>query len=368
MRPLIAVLAVSAIAFPAAGQNGPGDPSRVLLSNGIQFSGIAAAPNGDMFVLENGRARVLRLSSAGDTSVFVSFDNAGWSLNGGLVFDKAGNLLAPGQDGQTPASVVFRFSPAGQRSVFTRLDYANAFAITVGPDGDVWVNEDGGSTISRFDSAGNSKGTVNVSVDCAGQTLRASVAAFSPAGELHFTAQMCGGVWKLVNGAPQQVISSGRNMHGLAFDQDGYLYVSNPGVGIQLYDPQYHVASDPFARSNLSDPSSSATVPDPHAIAFARAADGSMTKRILALTGSTVVELNSAGVRAPGWQIGKQSGNTTMAIPVQDIARALMGGSTLTAEQVQYLDTHGNHNGVLDVGDLRAYLRAQGQLAGSAQR
>jgi hypothetical protein len=79
-----------------------------------------------------------------------------------------------------------------------------------------------------------------------------------------------------------------------------------------------------------------------------------------------VAELNSAGVRAPGLQIGTQTGTTT-TIAIQDIANALLGGTALTAEQVQYLDSHGNHNSLLDVGDLRAYLRAQGQLAGSAR-
>jgi hypothetical protein len=54
------------------------------------------------------------------------------------------------------------------------------------------------------------------------------------------------------------------------------------------------------------------------------------------------------------------------SISIADIANALLGGPALTADQVQYLDAHGNHNGVLDVGDFRAYLRAQGQLVGSA--
>jgi len=45
----------------------------------------------------------------------------------------------------------------------------------------------------------------------------------------------------------------------------------------------------------------------------------------------------------------------------------LMGGPSLSAAQVQYLDSIGNRNGQLDVGDLRAYLRAQGQLSGGRQ-
>ena len=52
-----------------------------------------------------------------------------------------------------------------------------------------------------------------------------------------------------------------------------------------------------------------------------------------------------------------------MNVSVADIATALMGGTGLTAEQVRYLDGLGNHNGVLDVGDLRAYLRSQHQLS-----
>jgi hypothetical protein len=45
------------------------------------------------------------------------------------------------------------------------------------------------------------------------------------------------------------------------------------------------------------------------------------------------------------------------------VIRALLGvGSALAPDVVQFLDQQGNTNGVLDIGDLRAYLRAQGQL------
>jgi hypothetical protein len=51
-----------------------------------------------------------------------------------------------------------------------------------------------------------------------------------------------------------------------------------------------------------------------------------------------------------------------------DVSDALMGVTTLTPAVVQYLDRHGNNNGILDVGDLRAYLRALGQLPASPPR
>ena len=46
----------------------------------------------------------------------------------------------------------------------------------------------------------------------------------------------------------------------------------------------------------------------------------------------------------------------------QAVIDALLGGSALSAAQVEYLDQLGNNNGILDVGDLRAYLRSRGQL------
>jgi hypothetical protein len=47
-----------------------------------------------------------------------------------------------------------------------------------------------------------------------------------------------------------------------------------------------------------------------------------------------------------------------------EVARALLGvaGMTIVPAMVELLDQQGNQNGVLDIGDLRAYLRIQGHL------
>jgi M6 family metalloprotease-like protein len=48
---------------------------------------------------------------------------------------------------------------------------------------------------------------------------------------------------------------------------------------------------------------------------------------------------------------------------------AVLGGpATLTADQARYLDLAGNRNGRLDLGDVRAWLEAQGSLPASASR
>jgi len=54
-------------------------------------------------------------------------------------------------------------------------------------------------------------------------------------------------------------------------------------------------------------------------------------------------------------------------IAAQDVANALFGLTTLPSEQSEFLDTRGNGNGQLDIGDFRAHLQAIGQLPGGSQ-
>lgn len=49
-------------------------------------------------------------------------------------------------------------------------------------------------------------------------------------------------------------------------------------------------------------------------------------------------------------------------VSITQVVAALLGGPALSPAQVEYFDQLGNKNGILDVGDLRAYLRAHGQL------
>ena len=56
----------------------------------------------------------------------------------------------------------------------------------------------------------------------------------------------------------------------------------------------------------------------------------------------------------------------TFQIAAEDVANALFGLTTLPEEQMQFLDTQGNDNGALDIGDFRAYLQAIGELPGGS--
>lgn len=53
---------------------------------------------------------------------------------------------------------------------------------------------------------------------------------------------------------------------------------------------------------------------------------------------------------------------TAPQVSETDIVNALLGNGTLPQDAAEYVDFLGNKNGKLDVGDLRAYLRARGRL------
>jgi hypothetical protein len=59
---------------------------------------------------------------------------------------------------------------------------------------------------------------------------------------------------------------------------------------------------------------------------------------------------------------------TPVSVSVNAIVDALLGGTPLSQAAVESLDQGGNRNGQLDIGDLRAYLRRQGQLTSAVKQ
>jgi hypothetical protein len=332
--------------------SGPADPVTTVWSTAsLDVSGIAVNVSGDIFVAAP--AGVYRVGSTGDSVLFAP----GIDASRGIAVDRRGNVFTLGCE--YPNGVVWRISPTGVRSRFF-LGKSTPDAITVGPDGDLWIYDFDSSSLWRFDPDGHRKAT----------TLRQdgylSHLAFSPTGQLHYTGS--GGLYRVVNDAPELVIPA----HGqewfsaLAFDRDGYIYVAvvTPKEGgsedrLLLFDPEYRLATDPLAQVGDHFAPSRIT-----ALAFACDRDGRMATRLLVgqtrtattqplVTTSAIVELNRVGIRAPGWPIGGP------VIVLDDVVSAALGvQGILSPEQEQLLDTQGNHNGVLDIGDLRAYLRS----------
>jgi hypothetical protein len=76
-----------------------------------------------------------------------------------------------------------------------------------------------------------------------------------------------------------------------------------------------------------------------------------------------VTEFDDAPGEKPLRPYSLHIGSSTAIIDVTSVVNALLGDrAMLDSSTAQWLDQRGNGNGVLDVGDLRAYLRAAGVL------
>lgn len=440
---------------------GPANPMRLFTAEVGEVLAMTAAPNGEMLIADRSidpssgyeLHHLWRVDANGHASLLATDFNP----SGQIAVDAFGDLLIPSYD---QGGVVWRYNlTTGVRSIFTGPPGSSVpyRGITIGADGDVWLAQFGGMTIYRFDAFGVRKGSVPVSVRVFGLTT-------SQSGELFFVVEAPGDVYKLVNNAtPQRVIAApadewyspqGLGAGSVALDQDGWLYIIQPGPGkLLLFNAQYQLVRDPLAQvlDSLRWKEQHLSSAGP---AWMRDANGAMTSRLLVVRGpwlteeavgpNEVLETKPGSMGSPGadpglhvdrsplraaaltatyndtlrmlgggtanWSIveghlpagivlgangvltgiptttgtsefavrgvnGTRAGFARLKIvvneasPVQvtegDIAAALMGGASLSADVVTYLDTHGNNNGRLDVGDLRAYLRAQGQLTGT---
>lgn len=272
---------------------GPGDTATVFALNVGYPYATAADAHGNLYVLDAGSERILRVDASGSVTSVATADTAIYGFVD-LVVDGFGDVLATGFG--SAGELVVRIDPStGERSTFaTTLEYASG--ITVGPDGDVWVGASSGM-IRRYDPFGVPKDSV--STQSVPYRLR-----FSPDGDLYFIDGYQN-VYRVHSGAVQSVLSTGESVDDLAFDRDGFLYLSDYYLGeVHLFDPNFQEVGDVFARADLYNVTG---------LAFGRDASGAMTSRLFAtasgyfdhatFTGA-VVELNPAGVRAPGFQVG----------------------------------------------------------------
>jgi hypothetical protein len=437
--------------YPPGPGPGPGDPTTVYASGfGGGPMGMAAAPTGDLYVTDYQHNLIARVTPDHAVTPFAAIDGPEQ-----VAFDGFGDLLV------TAGDKVWRLPLEGERSVFASV--VGATAIAVGPDGDVWVGGD--TEIVRFNPFGVRKSALALPLlpDQSGnriprpptQCAKTVSLAFSPAGQLHFTAHDCDGVFRVVGNGAYLMIrgnlsfvgQSQQKLQSLAFDAHGWLWVTNSGNrNVLLYDEHYALMAWPFATSITNAPT---------ALAFLRDTTGKMTRRLVAsnvgdsLNHRRIVEMNPRGMGAVGWSTGADvvieesvrgaglgfpyadtlntrnatsglewsllSGQlppgvrltstgvlvgtpldtgtyafvaraagaghfgfrrmhlsvTGQAAPwwpsqpsVSEAIRALLdhSGAGLTSAMQQHFDERGNRNGVPDVGDLRADLRAIGQL------
>ncbi|HEX9729232.1 MAG TPA: DVUA0089 family protein [Gemmatimonadales bacterium] len=413
---------------------GPGDPTTLFATGFLIPTALAFDQEGMLYVSDAFAQEIVRVGPDGTVSPFVT-NIAAY----GLALDGFGNLLATGFDLNTGTVGIFRFTPAGDRTTFASQDLYPVGAITAGPDGDVWVVDCGSICyqLVRFDPFGTRKAAMTLPPGVPGGI------AFSPAGTLHVTMDSI--VYRVDGQSASAAVTTELYLEGLAFDEDGYLYVANGFLGkVLLFDPTYQVMNDPFAATHLGGPIS---------LAFGRDNTGAMTGQLLAANmgynlhppyAGGIVVLNPDGIRAPGMRVGvdlirvasgvliagtvgaeyadtlvladdvnapiwsvadgalppglaldsatgvvsgvpetagtysftaRVDGDGRLGIgafvlevvePIVTVTSAVDAAlgvpGVLTPELERYFDLQGNQNGVFDIGDVRAFLRRQGQL------
>jgi hypothetical protein len=302
---------------------GPGDPTTLYASGLGSMFGVAAGRSGELYSTDlSAVRRVLRIDPAGTVTPFASLGGTDLvPLH--VVVDGVGNVLVTAEQTNGNYGTVQRIIPGGAVSTFASgFHYVNG--ITVGPDGDVWliVNNDRPALL-RLDPAGARKDSIDITA--ANARYYGGSIAFSPDGVLHFTNGF-DGVFKLVNRTAQRVISGEPYIESLAFDRDGYLYVSNGSGYISLYDPTYALVSLTFATTNLDQG---------HVmyLAFGRDGSGAMTSRLFATNSplGKVFELNPQGMRSTGFRVGTD----LLAITPASLPAGTMGAEYSFALAVQ---------------------------------
>ncbi len=272
---------------------GPGDPTTLFATGFGRPGGLAAGPDGELYVADLSTGAIWRVPA--DLGPVVELARVPGLTD--LTIDGFGDVLATGFQFQATISRISRDD--GEVSLFTDVTQFPG-AITVGPDGDIWTSDPQADLIWRFDPRGAVVDSFPVGVI----GLPILDLAFSPGGELH-ASNRSDKVFKIIDGEFELAFVAGVTAEGMAFDQNGSLYLGN-GLErrIALYDSSYQSVDPEFAITNLGGPL---------ILAFGRETDGSMSSRLFVANNSFgilppfaggIVELNPSGIASPGFRKG----------------------------------------------------------------
>ena len=178
-------------------------------------TGIAFAPDGQMFVSSRLEGVVYRLTPFKEAVVFAR--NLGIAT--GIAFDRRGVMYIGDRTG-----TIFKVNGIGEERAWTQIEPSvSAFHLAFGPDESLYVT---GPTVTSFDSIWriSPEGEVDVFFKGLG---RPQGLAFDREGNLYVAAALRGrrGIVRITPGGEAKMIVAGVNLIGLAFSAAGEMVV-----------------------------------------------------------------------------------------------------------------------------------------------
>jgi len=196
---------------------------------------VAIGPNGDMFVIESGVDRILKVSPNGTVSVYMNIPLS-QPLVGTLAINKKGDIFV-----STGEDTILKISPDKKiTTLASNLQYIDE--LTVGPSGDLYASSigwDGGPNHDESKIFKISTETGELSIFTT-EVLGAYDMEFSPSGELYVTELGTGSILKFdSDGKMTKLIGGIQRMDSIhiSFGKDGYLYLLHTGSGFLRISP-----------------------------------------------------------------------------------------------------------------------------------
>jgi Putative Ig domain len=329
---------------------------RTILAQGLTHPcGLALGPDGDVWVAEKELGHVLRLDPLGNVKDTIEFplyvEHMAFSPNGVLHFFRINQI--------------HKFEGGTTTLLWTTADNSTTYPFIFDRDGELYTVKGGYFGYDHYNKVVRLDADGEPTVDPVAWVNQPIGFTFARSGDGAPTNRLLVLVRRLVNSHYETEIdelnSAGIRAPGAAFALS-FKRVALDDLRAAQARESY---TDTMRVSNDNTPGTWSIINGslPHGITL-DARSGALSG-VPADTGTFAMTVRkvSGGDAAIGRLTLTVAEPAAPRIAESDVVDGVLGLKALAADVVQFLDSQGNKNGILDAGDLRAYLRSQGRVA-----